>query len=507
MHETRAPLIFGVLGSIRGGGIVGRADYDVSAGGARRWTGNRDPMASIDVEILRTRAVRGDAEAQFDLALHYADGDGVPESPSTAFRWLRRAADADHVDAMVSLGRCYHGGLGTDENAREALHWYRKALAAGADDVHADLGQLLCDEDAGVRDVDRARDILQEGWDDHGDPVCAGVLAELYEDEYHDEAQAVRWANVAAEAGDSAAMVTLGYRHRFGEGVPRDLKSMLRWYRRAAELEDPTAIANLAICYQNGEGVRADAERAFDLRSRAAELGHRGSRVWLAFACVDGTGCDADPERGRAALEELAADDPEVAHDLADRLLDGPGLEPDSEAGLRWMRTAGERGYGPALTYLGVLHWYGRHVEQDRAKALELYRGGAELGDPYALANVGFATITGDQVERDVERGVELLVASASKGNAHAATWLAERWISGEDGLPRDESNAAQILERCLAEEEDGEALFLLATLVRDGRGTSQDLSRALELFELAEINGRDTRVERGQLRRRLRDS
>ena len=463
-------------------------------------------MTHIDVEILRTRARDGDPEAQFDLALRYSDGTGVPENASTAYRWLTKAAEGGHLEAMGALGRCFHGGLGCPEDVGLAIQWYEKALARGADDVHGDLAQVLCDERSGeARNVERAIQLLQEGWENHQDAACAGILSEIYEDENGDDALSLQWARTAADAGDGAAMVTLGYRYRFGEGVERDLKQMLHWYRRGADHGDPTAIANLAICYQNGEAVKRNPDRAFALREEAAEMGHQGSRVWLAFALVDGTGCEPDPARGRELLEMLAEEDPEVAHDLADRLIDGPGLEQDVEAGLRWMHSAAQRSYGPALTYLGVLSWYGKHVPEDRARAMQLYGQAMELGDPYAAANVGFATLGGDEVTRDPRRGVELLVSAATKGNAHAALWLAERWLEGAQDIPRDPARAVEILEACVAEEEDGDVLFHLAELVRDGRGVDADLPRALELFQLAEINGRDSRVERGQLRRQLR--
>ena len=371
--------------------------------------------------------------------------------------------------------------------------------------MHLDLGQLLSSGEGEVRDLARAVQVLEEGWEQHSDPACAGLLGELYEEELDDDGAALRWLRLAADGGDTSAMVTLGYRHRFGEGVPQDLSEMLRWYRAAAAEEDPTAIANLAICYQNGEGVRQDEARAHGLREQAAGLGHPGSEIWLAFALVDGTGCEPDPEAGRGLLEGLAAENSEVAHDLADRLLDGPGLQQDVEAGLMWMRRAAERGHASAITYLGVLHWYGKFVEQDREQALEYYRKAMEFGDPYAVANVGFATLEGEGVERDVQRGLVLLRSAAERGNAHAALWLCDRFLEGAPDLEQDEAEAVRVLEACAAEEEDGDVLFRLASLVRDGQGVDPDPERALRLFELASINGRDTRVERAQLRRQLR--
>lgn len=460
---------------------------------------------NIDVSLLRARAREDDPGAQYELGLRYTEGDGVPASDATAHRWLLRAADAGHADAMAAVGRCLHDGAGVAVDLVAAGRWYERAIEAGSEIALADLGRLLSEDDPRVRDVERAREVLERGWEQHGDEACAGLLADLLEDAYGDAEGSIRWARIAAAEGDSASMVTLGFRHRYGLGLPRDFDAMVRWYREAAALGHVSALTNLALCYQKGEGVACDEHRAFDLMEQAAALGHGQAASWVAFAHIDGVGCEPDPARGRELLESLAEDDAEVAHDLADRLLDGPGLDRDVAAGLRWMRRSADAGYAAAYTYLGVLHWYGKHVEPDRERALELYERASTLGDPYGTANIGFALLDGEGVEGDVERGLEMIERAAEEGNAHAALWLAHRRLEGDGQVPRDAAAAVRVLERCADAEEDGDVLFLLAELVRDGRGVEADPVRALELFALARIDGRDTRVEEAQLRRLLR--
>jgi len=175
------------------------------------------------------------------------------------------------------------------------------------------------------------------------------------------------------------------------------------------------------------------------------------------------------------------------------------------EAGAAAKQSAGGGGYARRERELGVLHWYGKKVASERERELELYRKAMELGDPYAMANIGFATLGGDGIDRDPGRGVELLVSAAQGGNAHAALWLAERWLEGAQDIPRDPARAVEILEACVSQEEDGDVLFHLAELVRDGLGVERNPHRAMELFQLAQINGRDSRVERGLLRREMK--
>lgn len=465
------------------------------------------PMADPEIQDLRTRSQEGDVEAQFELACRYADGEGVPRNERTAFRWFLRAAEAGQVEAMASVGRSFHHALGAERDHARALEWYERALAQGSDEVHFDLGELLAESDQVPRDLTRALALLREGYDRFGDEECAGLLAEVHEEQLDDPAQALHWLMLAAEGGHTASMVQLGFRHRFGDGVARSFDEMLRWYRLAADGDDPVALGNLAVCYANGEGVRPDLARAFALRTRAAELGHEASVRWLAFALVDGTGVAPDIDEGRRRLEALAATDAEVAHDLGVRLVEGVGFAIDVTSGLEWLRRADEMGFAPASTYLGVVAWYGERVPLDRAAALAHYQRAAELGDPYGAANLGFAIMEGELVPRDVARGVALVVGAAGDGNAHAALWLAARYLEGSGGLEHDPVAARGVLERCLAVEEDGDVLYRLAELVRDGVGGDVDTGRALELFQLAELNGRDARVECGLLRRALRSA
>jgi TPR repeat protein len=463
------------------------------------------PMADPEIKDLRTRSHEGDAEAQFELACRYADGEGVPRNETTAFRWFLRAAEAGQVEGMASVGRSYHHGLGAERDHARALVWYERALELGSDEVHFDLGELLAESDQLPRDLPRALALLREGYERHGDEECAGLLAEICDEQLDDPAEALRWLRLAADGGHTASMVQLGFRHRFGDGVPRSFQEMLRWYRLAADSDDPVALGNLAVCYANGEGVRQDLARAFALRTRAAELGHAASERWLAFALVDGTGVAPDLDEGRRRLEALAATDAEVAHDLGVRLVEGVGFGVDVTTGLEWLRRAADGGFAPACTYLGVVAWYGERVPLDRAAALAHYQRAAELGDPYGAANLGFAMMEGELVQRDVARGVALVVRAAGDGNAHAALWLAARHLEGSGGFEQDAALARDVLERCSAVEEDGDVLFRLAELVRDGVGGEADAVRALELFQLAEINGKDARVECGVLRRTLR--
>ena len=47
-------------------------------------------------------AEQGDADAQFDLAMMYDHGEGVPQGEQEAVKWYRMAADQGDAGAPVS---------------------------------------------------------------------------------------------------------------------------------------------------------------------------------------------------------------------------------------------------------------------------------------------------------------------------------------------------------------------------------------------------------------------
>src|SRR5436189_4366262 len=67
------------------------------------------------LRLIRPLADRGDALAQSDLGIMYANGLGVPQDYAEALRWYRLAADQKHANAQSDLGIMYANGLGVPQ--------------------------------------------------------------------------------------------------------------------------------------------------------------------------------------------------------------------------------------------------------------------------------------------------------------------------------------------------------------------------------------------------------
>lgn len=78
----------------------------------------------------RKVAEQGHIAAQYELAMLYVKGDGVPQSYPRAAEWLRLAVGLDrHRGAEFQLGEFYFHGRGVDQDYGAAMSRYRKAAS------------------------------------------------------------------------------------------------------------------------------------------------------------------------------------------------------------------------------------------------------------------------------------------------------------------------------------------------------------------------------------------
>lgn len=111
-------------------------------------TGNLD--AAIDAvekqdfmtayQTFKDLAEKGNAEAQYNLAILYRQGKGVMQDPKVAAQWFRKAADQGLASAQYYMGHLYDVGEGVEKNAGLAVEWYKKAAERGNPSAQTNLG-------------------------------------------------------------------------------------------------------------------------------------------------------------------------------------------------------------------------------------------------------------------------------------------------------------------------------------------------------------------------------
>ncbi|HLK65628.1 MAG TPA: tetratricopeptide repeat protein [Bryobacteraceae bacterium] len=210
----------------------------------------------------KAAADAGQAEAQFDLGVLYAQGLGVQRDLTAAERWYRKAAEQGNAEAEFALGQMYSRGWGIPRDQQDALRWFEMA-----------------------------------GQPDSDGPATDWSLLDGYGMQ-QDQKQAAYWYELAAQKGHAEAQFNLGRLYAEGKGgIPHDEEQAVRWVRAAASQGYPPALARLGIRYANGMGIAQDSKRAY---------------FWLTLAYLHG---DKSVEKLRSAqaaklsAEEVSASD------------------------------------------------------------------------------------------------------------------------------------------------------------------------------------------------------
>jgi len=94
------------------------------------------------LKLLKELANFGDLIAQFDLAVAYEFGNGVPQDYEKAAYWYRKSAEQGLAIAQSHLGVLYTNGKGVARDYDQAAFWYGKAAEQGDGKAQNNLGAM-----------------------------------------------------------------------------------------------------------------------------------------------------------------------------------------------------------------------------------------------------------------------------------------------------------------------------------------------------------------------------
>ncbi len=194
----------------------------------------RLPIA-IGGAALRDAAVAGDAAAAYEVAVRFADGQGVPQSAEEAARWFERAASQGVTPAQFRLASLYEKGQGVKKDLKEA----RRLYTAAAEHGHAKAMHNLAVLHA-------------EGID--GNP---------------DYRTAAQWFRKAASRGVSDSQYNLGILYARGIGIEKNFTESYKWFALAAAQGDK-------------ESAKKRDEVAARLDAGALKAGQAAVKAWVA---------------------------------------------------------------------------------------------------------------------------------------------------------------------------------------------------------------------------------
>lgn len=100
------------------------------------------PAAQEPISLPHARAMKGDAEAQLQLGMRYAEGDGVIQNDKEAAKWFALAAQQGLAEAQYRYGLALLQGRGVVQDYKAAFSWIEKPAQHGYATAQYSLGEL-----------------------------------------------------------------------------------------------------------------------------------------------------------------------------------------------------------------------------------------------------------------------------------------------------------------------------------------------------------------------------
>ena len=96
----------------------------------------------VVASLPHQRAAQGDAQAQLQLGMRYAAGDGVIQNDKEAAKWFALAAKQGLAEAQYEYGLALLQGKGVVQDFRSAFTWIEKPAQRGYARAQYSLGEL-----------------------------------------------------------------------------------------------------------------------------------------------------------------------------------------------------------------------------------------------------------------------------------------------------------------------------------------------------------------------------
>ncbi|WP_324779985.1 tetratricopeptide repeat protein [Thiobacillus sedimenti] len=122
--------------------LLGSAGALVAATAWLTLATNPQPDVRAPTVLPSARAARGDAEAQLQLGMHYAEGDGVIQNDKEAAKWFALAAQQGLPEAQYRYGLALLQGRGVVQDYQAAFSWIEKPAKAGYASAQYSLGEM-----------------------------------------------------------------------------------------------------------------------------------------------------------------------------------------------------------------------------------------------------------------------------------------------------------------------------------------------------------------------------
>lgn len=286
------------------------------------------------------------------------------------------------------MGTDYAFGRGSAEIDKLAAETYLQTAKSGSVEGYAALGHMYARGIHFAQDYEEAVKWYQLAAD-AGHATATYGLADLFlggRGVPKNEALAFEMLKKAAALNEPSAQATLGNLYEMGAyGVMQDPVQALSWYFKAAQAGNGLAQMKVGDAYFVGAGIKKDVGKGIEYLAKAAAQNVIGAIRSLAL--INKFGIDgfdsfaADNEQAFAwHLKGAELGDEVCEYQVGWNYLVGDGVAIDDTAAATWLLKAADKGNADAMFAVGIMYKNGRHFDQNTATAKHWYQQAAEKG-------------------------------------------------------------------------------------------------------------------------------
>lgn len=383
-------------------------------------------LLGIDIHAAR----RGDAVAEYNIAVAYETGTGVGENRAEAYRRYMNSAKMGYPEAQYVIGLAYETGKDLPYDRKLAESWYKKAAKKG----HVGAKTRL-------NDIEKEQTAF----------YCYKILTSQGRDESRKKLiKHLDCIKLSAERGRSWAQYTYAVCMLEGYGVKRSISKGFELLNAAAQKGQTEAMAELANFMYYGVDTEQSFEVAADLYRKAALKGN-------AQACFMMGRCY---ERGH-------------------------GTEQNFYMAMEWYKKAVKSGFHEGNSCIGRLYEYGRGTERDLESAKKHYALAIRHNITSAKFKMAELMMRSDDADEQ-KKGFALCCEAADEGYVYARIKCGTCYLTGTF-TEKNEDRAFSYLSRA-ASQKNPRAQYLTGVCRELGKGTSVDKNRAMLMYRNAAI-------------------
>ncbi len=343
---------------------------------------NKRAMVKLEMEYS-PKALKGDVDAQLNMATINAFGIGVPQDMEIASRYYLMAANVGNAMAQYEIAKLYEKGNGVERSLPRAYTYYYLASKVNYSDAEK-RAELIAEVISSDQSTDSKK--LADDWyaSNNGyakanydnvklSQIANGVLTKTTQELAAEKGLAKEKTLLSrANAGDKEAQFELGaYYHQKEDQHPTAVK----WYETAANNGHSEAAYRVAGEYMSDGKITKDVVKAIVWYKKSADLGFLGAQKQLANIYFNQKAGYLNYSEGLKYYHIAAAtNDPASQFAIGRAYAKGLSVEQNFDTAIKWFERAAKAGQGYYKNQLGRYYDRGlNNFPQDKIKAEQWY--------------------------------------------------------------------------------------------------------------------------------------